>query len=262
MKFSKLEIIVRSTITVIFLLLFVFSWQLLVDFEFLTGTKAASPIQLIPVITGECEVLWDNLVVSLFRLLIGVFIGFLFGIIVGVITIRFELVNYTLGQLIRLLAPVPVIAWIPFAIMIFDSHEVEIISLVTLATFFIVYVVSVESIRTIEKSYVELSYMYSKSWYSRLFNIFIPASLSNLLTITRVSLIIAWIVLFIVEFGQTSTSASGLGFYIKTNWNMGKTEHFFAGVIFLSIAAFFIDLIVDLVARYLTRWKSRYSSHG
>ena len=76
---------------------------------------------------------------SLMRLMSGVLIGCFLGITVAFINTVFRRVDNVISPTLNFLAPIPIVIWIPFFIMIFGSGpETYKIGLIAVSTFFLI----------------------------------------------------------------------------------------------------------------------------
>jgi ABC-type nitrate/sulfonate/bicarbonate transport system permease component len=73
----------------------------------------------------------------------------------------------------------------------------------------------------------------------------------------RLSIAIAWIVLYVVEYGDSSEKTGGLGFFIAHNRYMGNIEQLFAGVVILAILSFIMDFIIQIIQKHCLKWQNK-----
>ncbi len=220
-------------------------WELFFRFEVFPRTQLAPPSMVFPVIS---ELIIEEAIIpfsfsSLRRLILGVLVGMVFGIFSGSIAARFKKVEILINPTIAFFAPIPVVVWIPFAILIFGVGEYFQISLVSLATFLLVHMYTFSATSSVRNEYSGIADIYGLSFLKRLRFLYLPRVLPEVLTALRVAVIIGWIVLFLVEFGSEIPSESGLAFFIKYQQSLGRIEDAFAGLILLALLAYLLDLL-------------------
>lgn len=187
---------------------------------------------------------------SVFRILVGVSVGVLTGVAVGIVVGQSRFAESLLSPMLTFIAPVPVVVWIPFAIMLLGTGELYKISLAMFATFLLVYIETFQGVRSVPQSYLELAGIYEKTHWERISRILLPAALPAVFTGIRISLAISWIMIFIVEYSSAEVGWGGLGWFIAASREVGRVEHQFAGVLVLGIIGFISD---TAVARYQNR---------
>ena len=108
--------------------------------------KLPSPVELIRVladfasgglgVTPYSGALWENLGISLLRVLSGFFIAGSLGMIMGFLTGRIPVLKRLFDPVIHLIKAVPGIGWLPIAIVGFGVGEGNTLFLMSLAAFF------------------------------------------------------------------------------------------------------------------------------
>lgn len=252
----KMNKIIKSIIGLILPITLLLIWELAAKKLWLPPSLSAAPSDILI----NCfhlfveGILFKHLIFSLIRIFISISIGLFLGAFIGFMVGQFKILDNLVSPFLGLLAPVPVVVWIPFVIMAFGTGEYYKVSLASLATFLIIFIHTYRGVSSISKQYFELSSIYEKSWISMIRNIYLPASLPSILTGIRIALAISWIVIFFVEFGSSVEGSEGLGWFINDSRQMGRVEDEYAGVFTLAIAGYLTDLIVLKIQRYSLRW--------
>ena len=95
--------------------------------------------------------LWNNLLVSLTRVLKGYLIAASLGIVFGILIGLFRHLNRLTDLLIQIIKPIPPIAWIPLVILWFGIGEEGKVFLIFLGGFFTILINVVDGIRQTER---------------------------------------------------------------------------------------------------------------
>ena len=110
--------------------------------HYMVGTKRWSPV-LVPtplsvwqylVSAADDGTLWEALVVTTKRLLIGYFAGVILGVPLGLLTARFKWAGDTIGVLGLGLQTLPSVCWVPLALLWFPDSEVAMFFVVVMGT--------------------------------------------------------------------------------------------------------------------------------
>ncbi len=233
-------------------------WELLVRVEFFPPALSAAPtsifIKLLK-LTEDGTILRHSFF-SLIRIIGGVAIGSLIGILVGLVLSQIKKIDNYFSPFLTFLAPIPIVVWIPFAIMFFGTSELFKISLSALVAFFIIYLNIYQTLKTIDWQYIELSMIYEKSSYRKFKDILLPYALPSILTSLRLTVALSWVIIFFVEYGTAERGSEGLGWFISDARAIGRIDDQFAGVIVLAILGFVADRLLSNFQKSMIAWKN------
>ena len=187
---------------------------------------------------------------SLWRLLLAMAISILIGLIFGVLMAQSKVVGKLLNPLIYFIYPIPKMAFLPVVMVLLGFGNPTIVTMIILIVVFQIVINVRDGINSIpEENYQTLLVLGANKW--QLFkNVTFPAALSQILSSTRVALGTATAILFITE-----TSGYGLGHFIMTASNTLNYVNMFSGIVVLSVLAFILFLIVDILDAVFLRWK-------
>jgi sulfonate transport system permease protein len=197
---------------------------------------------------------------SIGRLLIGVFLGSIIGCCTGIYLTQSVGANKLLSPFLSFLAPIPIVVWIPFVIMVFGTGEWFKLVLISLVAFFMIHIAVYQSVRSINRDILEIAAIYEKGFWYKVWNIFLPSSLPNILIYLRVVFAIGWVIIFFVEYGIAEQGTEGLGWFITDARVLGRIEDEFSGVFLLAFLGLLIDFILLFIHKRVTRWTKISSS--
>lgn len=145
----------------------ILAWEVATRANWLPPSQSAAPSKVIWQLVSQLVsgTLGIQALYSLMRLSIGVSIGTILGICCGVLTSQSRRVDRFLSPTMQFLAPIPVIVWIPFLIMLFGLGEPSKVALVAVCVFFLLHIHTFQTIRSVESNYVELADMYEKDYW-------------------------------------------------------------------------------------------------
>ncbi|WP_207669304.1 ABC transporter permease [Fonticella tunisiensis] len=189
---------------------------------------------------------------SLWRILAGLALSIVAGIPIGLAMGYFDGLDKIISPFIYFIYPVPKIALMPIIMLLFGLGEMSKIIMITLIVIFQIIVAARDAVKDIPK---ETYYSYHSLGASRkdIFkDIVIPASLSGILTSTRVGLGTAISVLF---FTETFGTEYGMGYFIMDSWMRINYLEMYSGIIVLSVMGFLLFLAVDKLEEKLCSWR-------
>jgi NitT/TauT family transport system permease protein len=154
---------------------------------------------------------------------------------------------------VRVLRPIPGLAWVPFAIIWFGVNPSAAVFIIAIGVFWIVFFASHGAIRAVDRDLVEVAEAFGfRSARERLFKILLPAALPGILVGLRTALGQAWMAVVAAEiFG-----VPGLGQRMMQASSLLATE--IVVVYMLTMAALYglLDALFLRVQRYLLRWRA------
>ena len=162
--------------------------------------------------------IWQAMVMaSLSHYLVGLSLGTFLGVSFGTAAALWGKWDAFQAWVVRMLRPIPAIAWIPFAIIWFGVSEAAASFLIALTVFWINYYASYAAVRGVDKDLIELGYAFGQGGLiPRLFKIILPGALPGILSGLRAGLGQGWMTVVAAELfgisglGMRMMEASGL----------------------------------------------------
>ena len=197
--------------------------------------------------------LWDHLLPSLLRLVVGSVIGISAGIGVGVMIGLFSYVRAGLVPLVAAIFPIPKIALLPLFVIWFGIDEASKYALIALGTFTPTVVATYGAVDSVDRTLVRMGQSFGLSWSSIVRKIVLPGALPGILSGLRVSVAIGIILLVAAEM---LGAEYGVGAYILQAGALYDLERLFAGVVILSVLGVLTSWLIALIERRVLRWRS------
>lgn len=202
--------------------------------------------------------MFDHSMASLRRILIGVFIALVLGIAGGLLTGLSKKANKLLNPLLYLSYPIPKLALLPVAMIIFGIGETTKIVMIVLIIVFQLIISIRDAIRNIDKeNYYVLSSL-GASKMQQIWHVVLPGILPETLSALRVTVGIATSVLFVTE---TFGTDKGLGFFIVDAWMRIDYLTMYAGIVMLSIIGSLLFIILDVTDAVFCKWSKLRSGN-
>ncbi|WP_373319214.1 ABC transporter permease, partial [Methylobacterium gnaphalii] len=154
---------------------------------------------------------------SLSHYIVGLVVGAGAGIGLGLVSGMFRWFDNLTAWIVRLLRPIPGLAWVPFAIIWFGVEPRAAIFIIAIAVFWIVFFATQGAVRGVDRDLVEVAQAFGfRSAWSRLTKIMLPAATPGILVGLRTALGQAWMAVVAAEIfgvpgiGQRMMQASSL----------------------------------------------------
>ena len=94
---------------------------------------------------------------SLRNYLTGLVVGCSLGVLLGVVTGMSVVLEAALARVVRLLRPIPGLAWVPFAILWFGIDPAAAIFIIAIGVFWISYFAALSAVRAVDRELIELA---------------------------------------------------------------------------------------------------------
>ena len=198
---------------------FLVLWEASVRFGLTPSVLVPAPSQIPVAFTRELvSGQWLAAVVSsLSHYLVGLLAGASLGVGLGLVTGISVRTEASLAWIVRLLRPVPGLAWVPFAIIWFGVSTASAVFIIAIGVFWIVYFATMGAVVAIDRDYYELARAFGyRSVTSQWLTIIVPAAAPGILAGLRTSLGQAWMAVVAAElfgvpgFGQRMMQAASL----------------------------------------------------
>jgi NitT/TauT family transport system permease protein len=154
---------------------------------------------------------------SLGHYLLGLATGVFAGVCLGVATGLWRGFEESLAWVVRVLRPIPGLAWVPFAILWFGVEQSAAVFIIAVGVFWIVFFAAQGAVRGVDRDFVELAEAFGfRSAREKLVKVLLPAAAPGILVGVRTALGQAWMAVVAAELfgvaglGQRMNQASSL----------------------------------------------------
>jgi len=191
--------------------------------------------------------------VSLYRVLVSLFLSLLLGVPLGLILGRNRRLDSYLAPAIYLTYPIPKVVFMPVLFVLLGIGDVSKIALITLIVFFQILVTTRDAARHLEEEYVLSVRSLGAGTWELYVHVYFPGCLPEILTSLRLGLGTAMAVLFLTE---TYATRQGIGYFIMDSLSKMAYADMFAGIIAMGLMGFALYLLIDLAEKRICRWKA------
>lgn len=189
---------------------------------------------------------------SLQRLVGGLIIGSISGVVLGLSMALWRPVNAVLNGPVQVVRAIPPIAWIGFAILWFGLGDRPAIFLIALGVVFPVLLNTYAGVRQTDLIYMRAAAMLGARGSMLFKDVIFAAALPNILTGLRISVGIAWV---LVVVGELVGAPNGLGAALMRAQDYQQTDRMLAYMLAIGLFGYLSDALVVRLSRYLLRWQ-------
>jgi NitT/TauT family transport system permease protein len=197
---------------------------------------------------------WLDLAQSLLRILTGFGLAAVIGVATGVLLGRSRLFANTFGPLTELARPIPAIAIVPVAILLFPTDESGIVFITFLAAFFPIMVSTRHAVRALPTLWEDSVRTLGGGRWDVLNQVVLPGILPGVFGGLSVGMGVAWICVISAEM---ISGRLGVGYRTWQDYTVLAYPQVFVGIITIGVLGFATAAAVELVGRRVTGWLPR-----
>ena len=186
--------------------------------------------------------LWEPIMPSLMRIGKGLFWAATLGVPIGIAIGQSRLLKRTANMPMQFLRMISPLAWMPVAVMVFDTWEGSIVFLISAAAIWPIVFATSNGLSKIDPDWYAVAKNLGAKPMHLLYYVILPATAQDILTGLRLALGVAWVVLVPAEFlGVTS----GLGYSINDARDCLEYDRLAATVLVIGVIGFGLDSIMQ-----------------
>jgi NitT/TauT family transport system permease protein len=243
---------------IIFYVALVAIWQIISMTNIWPNNLFPSPYEVAEdlVYTASDGTLFFGIGTSLLRLIIGLAIAIVGGMLLGIFMARVEIVNQTIGSLILGLQSIPSVAWVPLAILWFGLTDGGIIFVTAIGSMFSVTIATYTGVKNINPHYIEAARNMGAKGTQLATYVLIPAAFPYLISGFKQGWAFAWRGVIGAEL---LFSFLGLGFLLNVGRQLNDISQVFAIMLVIMMVGIAIDGVIfkRIENKVMSRWGLR-----
>lgn len=164
--------------------------------------------------------------------------------------------DYTF-PILEIIRPIPVLAWVPIAILIFTgiaSREAPIVFLTFLATFYATILNTMLGVESIDEVYFRAARCLGAKPRHIFFRVVLPGALPFIFTGLQIGVGVGW---FSLVAAEMLSGEYGLGFLIWDSYVLSQFQVIIIAMITLGVIGYIFSAIIRMVGNMLMRWTER-----
>ncbi|MEW6722112.1 MAG: ABC transporter permease [Candidatus Micrarchaeota archaeon] len=240
----------------------------LIVWEYLSGTGAVSelvlPSPLKIALTFERMIASGQMFVDIWtstaRIVLGFTVAFLLAVPLGLFSGSNQLVRNLLRPWVQLMQPIPGIAWVPFAFLIFGLSNNAAVFVIGIACFFPIYINVMNAVQRFDRDLVNVAKTLGASEVQVFTKVILPGVFPDLVTGSRVATGFAWRTVVAAEIIGLPR---GVGALLIEAKNTAQTESVIVSMITLGVMMIIFEKVIfDTMDRKVQRWKGGVDAEG
>jgi len=154
----------------------------------------------------------------------------------------------------EMLRPIPILAWVPLAIIMFTGLETPVIFLAFLASFFVTTLNTMLGVDSIDESYFRAAQCLGANDRQVFTNVVIPGAMPFIFTGLQISIGVCW---FSLVAAEMVSGQYGLGYVINTSYTNVRYPTIIIGMVTLGFVGYATSAMVRMIGNRLMQWRMR-----
>jgi NitT/TauT family transport system permease protein len=248
---------IRATlIGIASLVAFLIVWHLLTKYRvvfFVRFTNVPSPLAVYDSFTKAIHdpKFLMHVLLSCRRIVFGFSLAALVAVPLGLVMGRFKLIHEAVFPVAEVLRPIPAIAWVPMAIMLWPTNEQSIVFITFLGSFFPILVNTLHGMVLVDPVLVRAARCLGARETSIFREVYFPASLPHIFTGLTVGMGVAWVSLIAAEM---ISGQYGIGYFTWEAYSLVQYADIALGMIAIGVLGLASSLLIRAVGRLAMPW--------
>lgn len=196
-----------------------------------------------------------KLVPHLFSSLTRVFAGFtiaaITGIALGLSIARLKLAEDVFLPPLEILRPIPAVAWIPLAILMFPSAETSMIFITYTGALFPILLNTIHGVEGIDRRLVASARSLGAGRGAILWEVILPGAMPSIVTGLAIGMGTSW---FCLVTAEMISGQFGIGYYTWESYTLQNYADIIVGMLVIGALGMASSLLIRKIGAWLTPW--------
>lgn len=234
-------------------------WHLAVaaklDF-YISFMNVPSPAKVLASFVGhlQTEIFFTHIFVSMRRILLSYSIATVLGIGLGVIMGRSKFARSFLIPYIEVIRPIPAVAWIPLAILMWPTEESSIIYITFLGALFPIVLNTMHGVEQTPEVLVRAAQSLGASRMAIFWHVVLPAALPSITAGLAIGMGVSW---FSLLAGEIISGQYGIGYFTWNAYSLINYDDIVVGMLVIGLLGTGSTAAVRLITAPLLKWQRK-----
>lgn len=196
----------------------------------------------------------DHTIFSLFRVFAGFALAVAFGVPVGLLMGRYQLVYAAIDPFVEFFRPLPPLGYYMLLVLWLGIDESSKIVLLFLTGFPVMVVSASAAVRSVQQNHLRVARSLGLTEQQVFWSVILPSTLPALFTAGRLTIGVTFGSLVAAEI---VAATRGLGFVILNSSQYLRTEYVFMGILIVGVIAMILDKLASSVEGWVVPWAGK-----
>jgi NitT/TauT family transport system permease protein len=188
---------------------------------------------------------------SLARVFAGYSAAALLGIGIGLFIGRWKFMESILLPPLEVLRPIPAVAWIPLAILMFPSSELSMIFITFTGALFPILLNTIHGVDAVDKRLVASARSLGAKPWAILREIILPGAAPSIITGLTIGMGTSW---FCLVTAEMISGQWGIGYYTWESYLIQRYPDIIVGMLLIGVLGMGSSLLIKIGGRFLIPW--------
>ncbi|HEY8938980.1 MAG TPA: ABC transporter permease [Cellvibrio sp.] len=199
----------------------------------------------------QSDSLWPHLSSSLARVFSGYLAASLVGIGVGLAVGRSKRAEKLLMPPLELLRPIPAVAWIPLAILMFPSSEASMIFITFTGALFPILLNTIHGVEAVDPRLIASARSLGANNRAILHEVILPGALPSIFTGLSIGMGTSW---FCLVTAEMISGQFGIGYYTWSSYVIQNYADIIVGMLLIGLLGMGSSWLIKRLGEILTPW--------
>jgi NitT/TauT family transport system permease protein len=195
-----------------------------------------------------------HIAISLERIVIGYALAAAVGIVLGLLMGRSRILRDLFTPYIELLRPIPAVAWIPLAILMWPTEESSIVYIIFLGALFPIVLNTIHGVDQTPEVLVRAAQSLGAGRLQIFWHVVLPGALPSIAAGLAVGMGVAW---FSLLAGEIISGQYGIGYFTWNAYSLIEYPDIVVGMLLIGVLGTLSTYGVRLLTRPLLAWQRR-----
>lgn len=248
-----LSILLRSASVAACLLFWYLAVKYHLNLGIMTFANVPSPAD---VVTSAWELvhspkLWAHVSSSLYRVFAGFVVASILGVGLGLAIGRSRLTADLLLPPLEILRPIPAVAWIPLAILMFPSGEFSMIFITFTGALFPILLNTIHGVENVDARLVASARSLGGTRLAIFREVIFPAAAPSIITGLSIGMGTCW---FCLVTAEMISGQFGIGYYTWESYTLQNYANIVVGMLLIGILGMGSSVLIKKIGQRLTPW--------
>lgn len=202
----------------------------------------------------QTEIFWTHIGVSMRRILISYSFAVVLGISIGLVMGRSRIARAFIMPYIEVIRPIPAVAWIPLAILMWPTEESSIIYITFLGALFPIVLNTLHGVEQTPEVLVKAVQSLGASRWAVFRHVVIPAALPSIAAGLAIGMGVSW---FSLLAGEIISGQYGIGYFTWNAYSLINYQDIVVGMLMIGFLGTGSTAAVKAITRPMLKWQKR-----
>ena len=240
-------------------------WHLLASFRInlglITFVNVPPPLEVV-------HAAWDlftspklffHLSSSLYRVAVGFVLAALLGIGLGLVIGRFRWARRLLLPSLEVLRPIPAVAWIPLAILMFPSSEASMIYITFVGALFPILLNTIHGVEQVDARLIASARSLGTRQFALFREVILPSAAPAIVTGLSIGMGTCW---FCLVTAEMISGQFGIGYYTWESYTLQNYANIIVGMLLIGFLGMGSSVLLRQAGNWLMPWHRSRQNNG